>query len=145
MKLARDTIVLVLDGSQFMLLRNEGDTIKPELAVIENHKTDSLSNRDLLADAPGVGFSRMGHGRDTYDKADPHQESEDRFAAEAAEVLARAMAAERGDLIVAASARALGVLRKHYDPAVKKRLIAEIAKDLTNHPVDEITKVIMAQ
>ena len=86
----------------------------------------------------------MGEGRDTYEKADPHQENEDRFVAEAADLLTKVVEVERGGVIVVAPPAALGVLRKHYDPALKKRLIGEIAKEFTNHPVDEIARLTMA-
>jgi protein required for attachment to host cells len=36
----------------------------------------------------------------------------------------------------------LGVLRKHYHSEVEKRLIHELAKDLTGHPVDQIEKIL---
>jgi protein required for attachment to host cells len=37
----------------------------------------------------------------------------------------------------------LAVLRRHYDRTVKQRLIAEIDKDLTKHPVEEITRLVV--
>jgi protein required for attachment to host cells len=49
---------------------------------------------------------------------------------------------ERGieALIVVAPPRALADLRKAFHPDLKKRIIAEIDKDLTKHPVDQIEK-----
>jgi len=144
MKLAHDTLLLVLDGAQMLLLRNEGDTVHPDLAVIKNCKAGEPANRAALSDAPGVGFVSAGFGRDSYGKADPHQEDEDRFVAEAAEALEQAISGQEGGLIVVAPPTALGVLRKHYSPTVKKRVIAEIAKNFTNHTVDQIARQIMA-
>ncbi|WP_114520880.1 host attachment family protein [Altererythrobacter sp. ZODW24] len=144
MKLARGTMLLIVDGSQMLLLRNDGDTVVPDLAVIAQRKVASSKNREILSDAPGIGFASGGHGRDTYDKADPHQENEDRFVADAAKALAQAAAENKGSLIVVAPPTALGVLRRHYDQTVKQRLIAEISKDFTNHPVDEVARLIMS-
>ena len=48
-------------------------------------------------------------------------------------------------LIVVAPPRTLGALRKHYHKEVERRLIGEISKDLTGHPIGEIEKIIAAQ
>ncbi len=144
MKLKNGTIVMVADGSRMLLLRNEGDTVYPDLKVIEHRAFENPSNRELLADAPGVGFSSMGPGRSTYGDADPHQENEDRFAAAAARALAEAAKTSEGDLIVVAPPDTLGVLRRHYDRTVKARLLTEIGKDLTKHPVAEIVRLVAA-
>ena len=45
-------------------------------------------------------------------------------------------------MVVVAPPHTLSVLRHHYEPAVKARLVAEIDKDLTKHPVSEITRLI---
>jgi len=34
-------------------------------------------------------------------------------------------------------------LRRHYDRSVKERLVAEIDKDLTKHPIEEITRLVV--
>lgn len=145
MKLKAGTMVMVADGSRFLLLRNEGDAINPVLKVIEHRTLENPANREILADAPGVGASATAFGRDTFDKADPHQENENRFAADAARVLAAAVSKSDSDLIVAAPPSALGVMRRYYDRTVKARLRAEIDKDFTKHPVEEITRLILAQ
>ena len=144
MKLAHGTILLVVDGSQMMVLRNQGDTVAPDLVVVKHNAIETPKNSDIQADAPGVGFPRMGQGRDTYDKADPRRLNEDHFVAQAASALARLAKTHKGDLIVVAPPPALGVLRRHYDPSVKQRMIAEIPKDFSNHPVQEIARLIMA-
>ncbi|MXP48272.1 Host attachment protein [Altererythrobacter luteolus] len=144
MKIARGTLLLVVDGSQMMVLRNDGDTVEPELTVIEERRAESEKNADIMADAPGLGFSSAGFGRDTKSRADPHQEAEDRFVIKAAEAFAGHAADQKGDLIIAAPPAALGVLRRKYDAAVKDRLAGEIAKDFANHPVDEIARLVIA-
>ena len=46
------------------------------------------------------------------------------------------------ELIVVAPPRTLAEPREQFDKAVKGRVVAEIAKDLTKHPVDEITAIL---
>ena len=48
-------------------------------------------------------------------------------------------------LIVVAPPRTLGELRKLYHKEVEKRLIGEIAKDLTGRPIAEIGKILSDQ
>lgn len=137
--------MLVADGARMLLLRNAGDATYPELDVIVHRSIDNPPNREQMSDAPGLSFSSMGQGRSAYQEADPHQEIEDRFAAESAAALAKAVAENDGDVIVVAPPDTLGVLRRHYDRATQERLLAEIDKDLTGHPVPEITRLISAR
>jgi protein required for attachment to host cells len=87
----------------------------------------------------------MGTGRSTYEEGDPHREREDRFAAEAAAALAKAVKEDEGDIIVVAPPDTLSVLRHHYDRVTTAKLVTEIDKDLTGHPVPAITRLILAQ
>ncbi|MXP13202.1 Host attachment protein [Altererythrobacter confluentis] len=142
MILKHGTTLLVADGSHMMVLQNRGDTVAPDLAVVEHRAIDSEANREILSDAPGVSFSSMGYGHDTHGQTDAHQQREDRFIAEAVSALAKTANGNDGEVIIVAPPTALGVLRAHIKPALKKRVIAEIAKDLTNHPVDEIARLV---
>jgi protein required for attachment to host cells len=66
---------------------------------------------------------------------------EHKFAHEVAAALERVVR-ERGieSLFIVAPPRALADLRKSFHPDVKKRIVAEIGKDLTNHPLYDIEK-----
>jgi protein required for attachment to host cells len=143
MRLPHDIIVLVTDGTRMLLLKNHGDQVYPDLRVIGHRQIENPPNRELLSDAPGLGFSSGYAGRDTFSKSDPHQDNEDRFIAGVAEALAQAADAAKG-LIVAAPPDALGELRRHYDARTRKALVAEIDRDFVNHPVDEITRLLSA-
>ena len=69
----------------------------------------------------------------------PHQIQEDRFAAEAADLLRqRALSGDFKSLVVIAPPRTLGELRKHYHKEVESRILDEFHKDLTGCTVDEI-------
>ena len=140
MKLARGTLVLVVDGSRMLLMRNSGDAACPDLEVIAHHMLENPSNHAQMSDAPGVVHASVGPGRSTYEEAKPHQANEDRFAIEAARILGEATG---NPIVVVAPPRTLAVLRRHYDRAVKKKLVAELDKDLTGHPVPEITRLLI--
>lgn len=143
MILHHNLVVLVADGSRMLLLRNHGDDAIPDFRLIEHRQLDNPPNRELLSDAPGLGFSVGYPGRDAFAKSDPHQANEDHFLAQAAEALS-AIADSAAGLAVVAPPHALGELRRHYDARTRKALVAEIDRDLVKHPVDEITRLLSA-
>ncbi|KEQ52927.1 host attachment family protein [Sphingobium chlorophenolicum] len=142
MKIAYGTILLVTDGSRMLVMRNEGDALYPELSVVAHREIDNPPNREHLTDAPGVSFSSRGGTRSSYQQADIHQLREDRFAIEAAEALAETAAGHEAEIIVVAPPATLHVLRDHYTPAIRNRLIAEVDKDLVKHPAAEIVHIL---
>jgi protein required for attachment to host cells len=146
MRVPHDSYVLVADGAKMLFFRNEGDTEALNLQVVEAEQQRDEYDRDIKTDTagqkPGIPG---GPGGSTAGEADFHQQAEDRFAADAAERINRA--AQSGsikDLVVIASPKTLGELRKHYGKNVQEMIRAEIAKDLTGHPVDRIEAAIQA-
>ncbi|MBS0502569.1 MAG: host attachment protein [Proteobacteria bacterium] len=152
MQIPHDGYVLVADGQKMLFFRNEGDEAFPNLEIVSAMEHEDAKTRDQGTDTPGrsaagsaAGASGMSvkAGRSAYEPTDFHTIEEQRFAAEAADMLKRrALANEYEKLLIVAPAATLGELRKHYHTEVQKRLVGEIAKDLTNHPVDEIEKII---
>jgi protein required for attachment to host cells len=143
MLVPHDAFVVVADGRKMLFFRNDGDAAYPNLVVERVREQDNPPSRDQATDAPGVAFSSNGPGRSTYEETDFHQLEEDRFAAETADRLRkRALANNFEKLIVVAPPRTLGELRKHYHKEVSDRLIAELDKDLTGHPVKEIESAL---
>jgi protein required for attachment to host cells len=45
--------------------------------------------------------------------------------------------------VIVAPPRTLAELRRHYSREVSARIVAEIGKDLTGYPVDEIAAIII--
>lgn len=168
MQVPHNTYVLVADGRKMLFLRNDGDAqalnLKVELAeehpnpANRDQKTDQsggASSTQMGAHAPGGatgGGNHAGGGgagfapaRGTMGETDFHQLEENRFAAEAADMLRkRALARKFDKLIVIAPPKTLGELRKHYHGEVEARLTGELAKDLTGHSIPDIEKALLA-
>lgn len=137
--------VVVADGQKMLFFRNEGDAEFPKLSVERKREQDNPPNAEHKTDEAGRRHAQ-GPGRSAYEETDFHQLEEDRFAAETAEMLKRrALNNEFESLVVVAPPKTLGELRKHYHKEVEKRLLGEVAKDLTGHPVEEIEKILQAQ
>lgn len=150
MELAPNTVVLVADGRKLLFLRNEGDAAHPNLTVQQAEEHPNPATRDQATDASGRASSTSPAGGNartgsSVDPTDFHQLEEDRFAAEAAEMLKRrALAREYDALVVVAPPKTLGELRKHYHSEVERRVVGELAKDLTGHPIDQIEAALKA-
>ena len=146
MRLPHNSFVIVADGEKMLFFRNEGDADYPQLIVERNREHEAAPDRELKTDEAGRRHTPVGGvGRSAYEETDFHQLEKDRFAHEAADMLKR-MALRNGfdQLVVVAPPKTLGELRKHYHKEVEKRLAAEIPKDLTNMPVQDIEKVLLA-
>jgi len=145
MQIPHNAAVLVADGRKMLFLRNAGDDIYPNLVVEHAEEQANPKDSDQKSDAPGLSFSSVGSGRSTMDEVDFHQLEEDRFAADAADLLKRrALANDFESLIIIAPPRTLGELRKHYHSEVSARIAGELDKDLTSHPIADIESAIKA-
>ena len=143
MQVPHNSLVLVADGKKMMFFRNQGDAQYPVLKVEQAEEHQDLKTGEQRTDAAGQASSPQGHARSAIEQTDFHQQEEDRFAAHTADLLkARALSNDFEQLIIVAPSRTLGELRKHYHKEVEQRLAGEIAKDLVNHPVDQIEKII---
>jgi len=144
MRIPHDTLVLVADGRKSLFLRNEGDDAFVNLVVEDHHAHADLADREMKTDAPGRTMSPSGQ-HSSVDEPDYHQIAEDRFAAETAALLAKRERANGFDqLVVVAPPRTLGELRRHYGQAVEAKIVAEVDKDLVNHPIDKLEGVLKA-
>ena len=147
MQVPHNSVVFCADGKKMLFFRNEGDAEFPKLEVERKRLQENPPDREQKTDEAGRTFDASGGaGRSAYEETDFHQLEEDRFAHETAELLKkRALRNEFESLIIVAPPRTLGELRKHYHKEVEKRLAAEVAKDLTGHPVAEIEKILKAE
>jgi len=145
MQVPHDAVVLVADGRKLLLLRNEGDAVHPNLQVERKTEQENPANTEQASDSPGRSFQSVGSRRSAYEETDFHQLEEDRFAADAAALLKdRALRNDYESLIIIAPPRTLGEMRKHYHKEVSDRLKAELAKDLTGHPIAEIEQALIS-
>jgi len=136
--------ILVADGEKALLLNNEGDLEQSNLKVLKLFEQANPPTREQGSDRPGRYNDGPGVQRSAVQETDWHRFEKQRFAAELADGLYKAAHAGRfADLIVAAPPLVLGELRKHFHQEVSKRVLAEINKTLTGHPVGEIERRVL--
>jgi protein required for attachment to host cells len=133
-------MIFVGDGRKALFLRNDGDEKFPNLKTAQVFTDVNPPTHEQGADRPGVAISRaesVRHG--SVAQTDWHRLEEDRFVARVAAALEH-LVRERAvpALVIVAPPRALADLRRAFHKDVKERIVAEVGKDLTNHPVAEI-------
>lgn len=133
MKLPNKAHVAIVDGENFLLMRNEGQIFEPSLKQVD--KPD-LSATNFSA---GVRHQDdLGQARGTSTQLD-----ELAHGAAAAEWLnAKAVSGEIENLLIIADPKTLGEMRHHYHSELEKCLVGEIAKTMTGEPTDRIESAI---
>jgi protein required for attachment to host cells len=141
-RIPHDTLIFVGDGRKALFLRNAGTPTEPNF-VTENvvKQDDNPSTAAQGADRPGRSFASVGSARSAMEQTDWHEIEEQRFAREAADIIARMVRARNiQHVVIAAPPRTLAELRNALADDVRARVIGEVSKDFTRQPVSEIAK-----
>jgi protein required for attachment to host cells len=143
LNIPHDAIVFVGDGRKALFLRNAGDEKFPNLKTEQVFVDHNPATHDQGTDKPGRLFAAANSGsrRSAIEPTDWHELEETRFArmvAEAFEKLVRERKVKA--VVIVAPPRTLAELRHAFHDDVKARILAEIDKDFTGHPVYEIEK-----
>jgi protein required for attachment to host cells len=130
MLIPHGTIVAIVDGAHFALLRNTGNETEP---VLEAHAMPALDRHSHIS-----GGHKSGH--------DPaSQIIEAQHSASVVEWLNHEVLEHRiHDLIIVASPRTLGELRPHYHGQLKAALRRELAKEMAGRTGIEVLAALRA-
>ncbi len=135
-----DALVFIGDGRKALFLRNAGDEKFPNLKTERVFAEENPPTHEQGADRPGVAFAHAGsHRRVSMEQTDWHQLEEHRFVERVAAALEEVV--RKGSvpgLVIVAPPRTLADLRRAFHPDVQNKIVAEVGKDLTKHPVAEI-------
>jgi protein required for attachment to host cells len=141
-RIPHDALIFVGDGRRALFLRNAGTPAEPKF-VTENVVTqdDNPSTAAQGADRPGRSFASVGSARSAMEQTDWHDIEEQRFAREAADMIARMVRArDIKHVVIAAPPRTLAELRQSLADDVRAKVIGEVDKDFTKHAVGDIAK-----
>lgn len=138
-----DTWVLVADSEKALFLKNVADAENPHLVVISKEEQDNPSNFEQSANRPGR-MPDAGHSqRSALDDTDWHELAKDRFASHLAELLYEK--AHRGDydkIVLCLPPQVIGRVRDELHKEVEQKVVGEVTKLLTKHPIAEIEKIL---
>ncbi|ULO22771.1 host attachment family protein [Methylocystis sp. SB2] len=135
--------VLVGDGRRALFFQNHGDAELLDLRVVETRVDDNPPTHEQGTDRPGRSFTSFSPGRSAMQNTDWHELEEERFARAMADRINQA--AESGELdaiAIIAPPKALGEIRKELSVKAQSKVVGELAKDLTRHPLKDIEKAL---
>lgn len=142
-KIPHRAVVFVGDGRKALFLRNEGDEKFPNLKMEAVFEDQNPASHEQGSDHPGRVVKASGH-RSGVEMTDWHELEERHFAKQVAAAAERIVRAEHSTaLIIVAPPRTLAALRSDFHSDVKRRIVAELAKDLTGHSVGDIEKHLL--
>lgn len=119
MQLPHGAVIALVDGKRFDLFRNSGNEAGPVLVPM---LSPALDEHDKAG----------GAGRDSSSaNSTGHQIDEDAHAAAATAWLNHQVTGHKIEqIVIVASPRTLGEMRRHYDKHLQAALIAEVSKNL---------------
>ena len=145
MKLDNDTWVLVADGAKALTLVNEGDADIINLRRVSVKEEHHARTAEMGTDRPGRVHQSGANGtmRSAGEQTDWHAQAERDFVRGIADDIDEAMRAGRfRKLVIVAAPRALADLRNSLGADARAATVAELAKDLTSHPIPDIEKIL---
>ena len=140
-----DALVFIGDGQKALFLRNAGDAKFLNLTTEQVFTDDNPPTHEQGSDRPGRGFMRAGTNRRTsMETTDWHELEKHRFVERVASALEQHVRSDKVKaIVIVAPPRTLAELRHAFHVDVKKKIIAEVDKDLTKHPVADIEKHLL--
>lgn len=137
--------IMVADGAKALLLENRGSVAEPELRLIEKNEIDNPPTHEQGTDAPGRMHVPVGGQASAAEQTDYHALAEVAFARDLARGLSRRLARDTAAnryLVLVAPPAMLGHLRRELDTGSACRVLAELPKSLTGHPVPKIARIV---
>jgi protein required for attachment to host cells len=144
MKLEHDGWVVLADGRRAVLTRNIGTAFEPKLEVHSVLEAEpNPPTREQGTDRPGRSHESTSPRSSAMEQTDWHAQAEAEFLNDVAGRLDQlCTSGELGSLVLVAPPRALAELRRVLAASVRNRTVAEIDKDLTNHRLPDVEKVL---
>lgn len=137
------TWVLVADAEKALFFENSGNRKTPDFKVVKELEQENPPTREQGTGAPGRMNDPGPNQKSALEQTDWHRLAEERFAKDAADLLYKYALQKRfKDIVLCAAPRVLGELRKELHPEVANKVVGEVPKTLTNHPVDRIEKIL---
>lgn len=135
--------VVVADGEKALFMVNEGDDMDMNLSVLRKDQQENPKAQDWAANQPGRFNDGPSVQRSAVQDTDWHVLQKERFAAQLADKLYKWAHHGRFDkLVIMASRPVLGPLRAALHKEVAERIILEVPKVVTNHPLDEVEDIL---
>ena len=144
LRVPKDGWIIVGDGRKALFLRNDGNILQPKLSI-SNILTapENLATAAQGADRPGRAFNSANGRRSAVEQTDWHRLAESHFAREVAAAVDRLCVSQSvAWLAMVAPPQTLAEWRGHIGDMTRGAVKAEVAKELTKHPISEIERLL---
>jgi protein required for attachment to host cells len=144
MRVPHDAWIIICDGRKALFVHNTGTPAKPSFRVAETFRAPyNPASHDQGDDRPSRTVQSVGARRSAIEMTDLHDQEERAFLGGAARIFSDFVLRQRARaLILVAPPRALAVLRDQLGVPARDLVVAEIAKDLTRHPMADIERIL---
>ncbi len=132
MRCPQNTLVALANGKRFLLMRNAGKAFEPKLEKVEE--------LDLLLTNFSAGVRHQDPAGERSSSTDINELAHG--AAIAEWLNDRALKGQLTEIVIVADPKTLGQIRQHCHEETEKKIIGEIAKDLTNQPMNAVERAI---
>lgn len=138
MLLPHGTVFAIVDGENFELYRNSGMESEPRLTSVDvpDLEATNFSAGARRLDGPTRHQARTGDGSNDALDESAH------VAAVTGWLNQQVLSRDIEQLVVVADPRSLGEMRRHYHKQLKDALVAEVPKNLSGRPAQEIIRVL---
>ncbi|WP_171207187.1 MULTISPECIES: host attachment protein [unclassified Ruegeria] len=139
--LEQGTWVVIADGEKALVMENVTDAQDPNLVVVsveEPAKTPTTPR-----DRAGRRYDNGPRQKSAVDDSGWRSQARSLFVQDVANLLNRKGLKGRFDrLVLVASPHVLGLLRRRLHSKVLKKVVAEVDKTLTNHPLYKVERLL---
>lgn len=144
-RVPRNSWVVVCDGGKALIMQNDGDVMGVDLKVRETLAQPNEPDREIGTGKPGKTHAPNGTTGSAVQETDWHEQAETDFLKQIAFKLDDLIKDnDATNIVLVAPPRALGTLRANLSIEAQAVISAEIAKDYTNLPIDQIERRLAA-
>lgn len=139
--LAQGTWVIIADGEKALFMENITDAEDPNLVVLSVEEQDTPKSKPT--DRAGRRNDNGPNQKSAVEDASWKTHAKSLFVQDLANLLNRkGLKGAFKRLVLVASPHVLGLLRRRLHSEVLAKVVAEVDKTLTNHPMHKVEKVL---
>jgi len=141
--LEQGTWVIIADGEKALVMENITDAEDPNLVVVSVEEQEATGRP---TDRAGRRFDTGPKQKSAVEEPNWKTHAKSLFVQDLANLLNRkGLKGAFNRLVLVASPHVLGLLRRRLHSAVLAKVVAEVDKTLTNHPLHKVEQVLTSR
>lgn len=142
--LEQGTWVIIADGEKALVMENVTDAQDPNLVVVSVEEPETRQPKP--SDRAGRRYDRGPKQKSAVEEDTWKSHAKSLFVQDVANLLNRkGLKGAYKRLVLVASPHVLGLLRRRLHTEVLAKVVAEVDKTLTNHPLHKVERILSAK